>query len=167
MIIREDQLPDELLDLDPGLFGAISLHLRVPASDALAASLGMGLHLPGSADPAAWRRRFPGRLSWSAHGEAEARAALALGVEDVLLAPIFPPGSKPEDRRPPLGLAALTSAPGVVALGGIGAHNAGACLRAGAAGVAVLGALFDPGLSTAEVELRATALRAALTLPAQ
>lgn len=167
MIVREDQLPDELLDLSPEQLRAVSLHLRLPASDALAASLGMGLHLPGRADPTPWRTRFPGRLSWSAHSSGEARAALAAGIDDVLLAPIFPPGSKPADTRPPLGLAALGAAPGVVALGGIGVHNAAACVAAGAAGVAVLGALFDPGLSVVEVELRATALRAALTLGRQ
>lgn len=162
VIIREDQLPDELLDLDPGWLAAVSLHLRLPAADALAASLGMGLHLPGGADPAAWRARFPGHLSWSAHSAAEARAALTLGVEDVLLAPVFPPGSKADDRRPPLGLEALAAAPGVLALGGVHAGNAAACMAAGAAGVAVLGALFEPSLAVAEVELRALALRAAL-----
>lgn len=167
MIVREDHLPDELLDLEPTLLRAVSLHLRIPAADAVAASMGLGLHLPGHADPAAWRARFPGPLSWSAHHPDEARAALALGVEDVLLAPIFPPGSKPGDPRPPLGLAALGAAPGVIALGGIGVDNAGACLRAGAAGVAVLGALFDPSWSVGEVELRATALRTALDAAAQ
>lgn len=68
-------------------------------------------------------------------------------IDYVMLAPVFAPFSKPDDQRPPLGtegLAALCreSPVPVVALGGIDAGNASACLHAGARAVAVLGAVM-------------------------
>jgi len=61
------------------------------------------------------------------------------------LAPIFAPLSKPLER-PPLGLGALTRAAAhgvpVLAQGGITPENARAALEAGAAGVAVTGAIL-------------------------
>lgn len=77
------------------------------------------------------------------------------------LAPIFAPLSKPSGRAA-LGLAALSQAarrgPPLLAQGGIDASNAAACVEAGAAGVAVTGAILgspDPGAAAA-------ALRSAL-----
>ena len=54
------------------------------------------------------------------------------------------------DADPPIGLAGLRAicaavAVPVVAIGGIDAANAGACIEAGAAGVAVIRAATDPG----------------------
>ncbi len=82
----------------------------------------------------------------------------------VQLAPIFPPLSKAGSRLP-LGLEALRRAAAaaglpVLAQGGIEPGNAGAARAAGAAGVAVTGAILgapDPGAAAA-------ALRAALDL---
>ena len=80
----------------------------------------------------------------SAHSLAEARAAAADGADYVTLSPIFATESKPR-YGPALGLETLASvsdsvALPVIALAGIGPDNAAACLDAGAAGVAVMGA---------------------------
>lgn len=85
----------------------------------------------------------------SAHAPEE--IAAGSGASYAHLAPIAEPLSKPAER-PPLGLAALGRAAArglpVLAQGGIGLHNARAALQAGAAGVAVTGAILladDPG----------------------
>ena len=97
-------------------------------------------------------------LGVSCHAPEEVHAAA--GASYAHLAPIFPPLSKAASR-PALGLSALRAAAGarpVLAQGGVEASNAGACLEAGAAGIAVTGAVLmadDPGAAAA-------ALRAAL-----
>jgi thiamine-phosphate diphosphorylase len=97
-------------------------------------------------------------LGVSCHAPEEVHAAA--GASYAHLAPIFPPLSKAASR-PALGLGALRAAAGtrpVLAQGGVEASNAGACLEAGAAGIAVTGAVLmadDPGAAAA-------ALRAAL-----
>jgi thiamine-phosphate pyrophosphorylase len=67
------------------------------------------------------------------------------GSDYAHLAPIFAPLSKPVERRA-LGLSALGAAARhglpVLAQGGIDASNAGAAIRAGAAGIAVTGAVL-------------------------
>jgi thiamine-phosphate pyrophosphorylase len=109
-----------------------------------------GVHL-GQSDEGAARARARGLLlgrSAASFDEAVAAAADYLGV-----GPIWPTPSK-EDADPPLGLAELericaaVSVP-VIAIGGIDASNAGACIRAGAAGVAVIRAATDPALREA------------------
>ncbi|HEY8122334.1 MAG TPA: thiamine phosphate synthase [Myxococcota bacterium] len=98
----------------------------------------------------------------SAHDHAEVLAAARAGADYALLAPIFAPFSKPQSREP-LGLGVLREAcerasiP-VLAQGGIDAQRAGACIAAGAAGVAVTGEIC----SAADPERAARALRAAL-----
>lgn len=94
-----------------------------------------------------------------------ALAAAAAGADYLGVGTIYAGGSKP--GVPVIGLegleaVALVSTLPVVAIGGIDAANAAACIRAGASGVAVIGALFagDPGSS--EVEARAGHLRAAI-----
>jgi len=86
-------------------------------------------------------------------GELEGSAGGALSYAH--LAPIFPPLSKAQSRTP-LGLAALREAARhgvpVLAQGGIEAENAGSCVEAGAAGVAVTGSILscaDPAAATA------------------
>ena len=97
-------------------------------------------------------------LGISCHAPEEVHAAA--GASYAHLAPIFPPLSKAASR-PALGPDALAAAAGarpVLAQGGVEASNAAACLEAGAAGIAVTGAVLmadDPGAAAA-------ALRAAL-----
>ncbi len=83
--------------------------------------------------------------------------ARAPGASYALLAPIFPPLSK-RQARPPLGLRALARAAGglpVLAQGGIDAAGARAAVGAGAAGVAVTGAiLMAPDPAEAAATLR-------------
>jgi len=105
-----------------------------------------GIHLGRDAVGPEQARRLlpPGALvGVSTHGVAEALAARE--VDYLQLAPIFAPLSKPAER-PALGLAALAAAAAgplpVLAQGGIDARGAAAALAAGAAGVAVTGAIW-------------------------
>jgi thiamine-phosphate pyrophosphorylase len=109
-----------------------------------------GVHL-GQSDSGADRARARGLLlgrSAVTFDQAVAADADYLGV-----GPIWPTPSK-NDTGPPLGIAELericsaVSIP-VIAIGGVDSANAGACIRAGAAGVAVIRAATDPGLREA------------------
>jgi thiamine-phosphate pyrophosphorylase len=109
-----------------------------------------GVHL-GQSDSGADRARARGLLlgrSAVTFDQAVAADADYLGV-----GPIWPTPSK-KDADPPLGIAELericsaVSIP-VIAIGGVDSANAGACIRAGAAGVAVIRAATDPGLREA------------------
>lgn len=101
--------------------------------------LGAHLHLPASGLAVAdVRPHLPGRLvSLAVHGAHEAQA----GADLALVSPVFPPGSKPDDTRPPLGVAgfhalAATLPYPAFALGGIDPWSARG-LR-GAAGLAAI-----------------------------
>ena len=117
-----------------------------------------GIHLGHDAMPPGVARRLlppPAFVGLSTHAASEALAARE--VDYVQLAPIFAPLSKPAER-PALGLAALaTAAAGplpVLAQGGIDAHGAAAARAAGAAGVAVTGAIWlasDPFAAAARL----------------
>jgi thiamine-phosphate pyrophosphorylase len=107
-----------------------------------------GVHLP-QGQPVATIRRVMGAqklIGVSAHSVVEAQTAIAEGANYITMSPIFPTESKP-GYGPALelvGLAAVTqsvSAP-VLALGGVTAENAVDCIRAGAAGVAVMGSVM-------------------------
>jgi thiamine-phosphate pyrophosphorylase len=119
----------------------------VDAALALAAD---GVHL-GQADAGAERARAAGLVL----GRSAATLAQALSADaDYLgVGPVWPTPSK-VDADPPLGLEGLheicahVSVP-VVAIGGVDASNAGACIRAGAAGVAVIRAATDPAVGEA------------------
>jgi thiamine-phosphate pyrophosphorylase len=109
-----------------------------------------GVHL-GQADEGADRAWEAGLLlgrSASTVAEALATDADYLGV-----GPVWPTPSKPDAERPIglEGLAAICAAVGVpvVAIGGIHAGNAGACIHAGATGVAAIRAAADPALREA------------------
>lgn len=122
---------------------------------------GVGRHLAGHADVAAARGAWPGLLGRSVHSVAEAREALAAGADYALLGPVWAPGSKPQDHRPPLGphvFSALRGLP-VLALGGVDAARAVEAVRAGAHGVAVIGGVFG---GVRGVEASAASLVAAL-----
>ena len=122
-------------------------------NDDVAAALELGadgVHL-GQADTGAEVARGRGLLlgrSATTFEEAIAAEADYLGI-----GPIWATPSK-DDAAAPLGLdelariCAAVSVP-VVAIGGIDAANAGRCIRAGAAGVAVIRAATDPELRRA------------------
>lgn len=105
------------------------------------------LHLPELGLAEAQARAFaPGTfVSRACH---EPGLALASAADGVLLSPIF----EARKGRVALGLALLaqvcaardTASPLVYALGGVNAEHARACLAAGAAGVAVIGAALEP-----------------------
>jgi thiamine-phosphate pyrophosphorylase len=115
-----------------------------------------GAHLGGRSVSLADARALLGEgvaLSRACHAPAEVALAAAEGASVALLAPVFAtPG-----KGPPLGLEALREAargPGggaLVALGGVDAGNAAACLDAGARGVAAVRALLDPASADALV----------------
>ena len=123
--------------------------VSVNGDAAVAAGCGAGgVHLP-QGHSVAEARRLAGDgalIGVSAHSLAEAERAAADGADYVTLSPVFPPTSKP-GYGPALGVEALGRVAGglaipVVALGGIDAANAGGCIEAGAAGVAVLGGVM-------------------------
>jgi thiamine-phosphate pyrophosphorylase len=82
----------------------------------------------------------------SAHSLAEAEAAEAAGADYLTLSPAFATPSKPGygPALGPGGLKPITRAVSipVLALAGVTAANVGACLAAGAAGVAVMGGVM-------------------------
>lgn len=102
------------------------------------------------------RRSFPDlTVGCSVHGSEEAKQAEQDGAHFCLYGHIFPTDSKP--GLPPRGLdslaeiAAAVSIP-VIAIGGIHAGNARRVLEAGAAGVAVLSAVFFAADPVAEAK---------------
>jgi thiamine-phosphate pyrophosphorylase len=116
-----------------------------------------GAHLGFDALPLAEARALLGPralLGVSCHSPEEVGAAE--GADYAHLAPVFAPLSK-TGARPALGLEALERAARrrpVLAQGGVEASNAAACLAAGAAGVAVTGAILmaaDPGRAAARL----------------
>jgi thiamine-phosphate pyrophosphorylase len=137
------------------------INRRVDVAMALAAD---GVHLGFDAMAVHDARALLGDdalIGVSTHAIDEVRTAAEAGADYVHLAPIFDPLSKPAER-PALGLGVLTSLRGagisVLAQGGLDAAHVRAAVAAGAAGVAVTGAILladDPGEA-------ARALRAAL-----
>jgi thiamine-phosphate pyrophosphorylase len=138
-----------------GDYGAVvTVHDDTAAAQATGAA---GVHLPAGVRPAAARQALgPGALiGCSAHDPDE--LALAAEADYATLSPVFASPGKP-GYGPALGLdrfAALArrDVP-VVALGGVDAANARLCLEAGAAGVAVMGAIMaahDPAAVMAEL----------------
>ncbi len=126
-----------------------------------------GVHLGFDAPSISDARRLLGaaaRIGVSAHCVEEVAAAAGEGADYVHLAPIHAPLSK-SSSRPPLGLEAISQASHcgipVLAQGGIDAGACGDVVRAGAAGIAVTGAvLMDPDPRRAAAELRAALDRA-------
>jgi thiamine-phosphate pyrophosphorylase len=136
-----------------------------------------GVHLPAGGDVGAARALLgPGAwVSISSHGIEEALAAAKARADAITLSPIFASASKP-GYGPALGLerlaevAAASPIP-VIALGGIeDAAGVRACLAAGAAAVAVMGAAMraaDPaGLLARLVEATGAAAVSRTAAPA-
>ena len=122
-----------------------------------------GVHLGFDALPVASARSLLGAerlIGVSAHTPDEVRGAAANGANYAHLAPIFAPLSKPQQRAPlgSVAIARCAAALPLLAQGGIEAANAAELIRAGAAGVAVTGAL----LGAVDPRAAAQALRAAL-----
>jgi thiamine-phosphate diphosphorylase len=109
-----------------------------------------GVHL-GQDDPGAEAARAAGLLLGRSASTFE--QALAADADYLGVGPVWETPSK-SGAGPALGLdelrriCAAVAAP-VVAIGGVDAANAAACIRAGAAGVAVIRAATDPGLRRA------------------
>ncbi len=111
-----------------------------------------GVHLGADAGSIEGVRRVLPRawISVATHSDDDVRRAVGEGADAVIVSPIFasrPPGIAGTTKAG-RGLAALRSARGiaggatVIALGGVDAHNAGACGAAGAHAVAVMKALL-------------------------
>jgi thiamine-phosphate pyrophosphorylase len=115
-----------------------------------------GVHV-GREDAGAERALAEGLLlGLSASSVEEARAGEALGAAYLGAGPVWETPSKP-DADAPIGLDGLAEicravAIPVVAIGGIDASNAGDCIRAGAAGVAVIRAAADARAVLAAVD---------------
>ena len=143
----KDASTDEVVEAGRG-FGGLPATFVV--NDDVEAALRLdadGVHL-GRHDDGAERAVAAGLLlGTSAATAAEAQAGERLGAGYVGAGPVWATPSKP-DADPPIGLEGLAeicraaSVP-VVAIGGIDATNAGDCIRAGAAGVAVIRAAAD------------------------
>ena len=144
---RKGASTDELVKAGRGF---CDLEVTFVVNDDVEAALLLGadgVHL-GRDDPGAERAVAAGLLlGTSAATVEEARAGEALGAAYVGAGPVWATPSKP-DADPAIGLAGLAEicravAIPVVAIGGVDASNAGDCIRAGAAGVAVIRAAAD------------------------
>jgi thiamine-phosphate pyrophosphorylase len=165
--LRERDLDDAALlaladRVRTAIGGRAELHVSRRVDVALACGAD-GVQLGSNAMPVAAARALLGpraRIGVSTHAPGEVHAAARDGAGHAQLAPLFAPLSKPADR-PALGVGALracAAALPVIAQGGVEAANAADLVRAGAAGVAVTGAILaasDPAAAT-------RALRAAL-----
>lgn len=149
VVLREKDLPeaarDELAaELTAVLAPVGGLLIRAGTGD------GIAVHL-AAADPLPSVR--PALVGRSCHSAAELAQAAAEGCDWVMLSPVFATPSKPGygPALGPTGLAALLGGcPPAYALGGVQPDDVGACLAAGAYGVAVMGPLMrDPGLVVA------------------
>jgi len=115
-----------------------------------------GVHLGRTDEGAERALRERLLLGLSAAGVVEAWEAEARGAAYVGAGPVWATPSK-VDADPAIGLEGLreicaaVSIP-VVAIGGIDASNAGACMSAGAAGVAVIRAARDAGALIAAID---------------
>lgn len=157
------ELADELARLARRADPAVRVLVNRRSDVALAAGLD-GVHLGFDAAPPEVARRLLGGtklLGIATHAPGELAEDALPHLDYAQLAPVFAPLSKPSARAP-LGVEALRRACAlplpVLAQGGVEATNAGACVRAGAAGVAVTGAI----LAASDPAAAAAALRSAL-----
>ena len=167
--IREHDLPpSELRVLAKTLLEVVAgrADLLINSDLALAAELGLGLHLPEAGIATAEARRRLGDLPLLGRSVHSAVAASAsVGVDYLIAGNVYETTSKP--GHPPLGLSGLsriiaaTWSP-VLAIGGITADRVPTVMAAGAHGVAVIGAIAE----VADPTGAAAALRAAIVAAA-
>ncbi|HUI33933.1 MAG TPA: thiamine phosphate synthase [Stellaceae bacterium] len=169
--LREKDLPAvarrallaDLVALGRDCGAAVTVHDDIEAAIAADAD---GVHLPAGGDPAAARARLSGKLiGASAHSAAEAASLIAAGADYVTISPVFLTDSKP-GYGPALGLdglAKVVAAAGgpVIALAGITPDNAAACMKPGAAGIAVMGEVMRAADPEATVRALVEAIAAA------
>lgn len=135
----------ELVALGKGFGATVTVHDDAAAALAAGAA---GVHLPGGASPAAARAQLGPQalIGLSTHRDEEIERAAAEGADYVTVSPVFLSASKP-GYGPALGLEGLARSVArarlpVIALGGIGGAEIVDCCRAGAAGVAIMGAVM-------------------------
>ncbi|HEY7017765.1 MAG TPA: thiamine phosphate synthase [Gaiellaceae bacterium] len=153
---RKGASTDELVEAGGG-FGELAATFVVNDDVEAALRLGAdGVHL-GREDEGAERAVAAGLLlGASAASVDEAKRGEAAGAAYVGAGPVWETPSKP-DADPAIGLGGLgeicraVSVP-VVAIGGVDAQNAADCIRAGAAGVAVVRAARDAHAVRAAVD---------------
>jgi len=162
VLFREKDLPTpERRALALAVSGALTgsaTRLLVASDHVLAEEVAAaGVHLAATDHlPACLAGAGDSRLAFgrSCHARAGVEAAAAEGASWATLSPIFASPSKP-GYGPALGTDALASLPlPCFALGGVTATNAAACLAAGAAGIAVMGAVMtaaDPAAAVREL----------------
>jgi thiamine-phosphate pyrophosphorylase len=169
----KDAPPHEVLALARALVGALAVPVVVnDRVDVALAAGAAGAHL-GQADPPLDRLRPhvpPGfLLGLSVGSPAEAERGRSSPADYWSVGPCFATANKP-DAGEPLGVEGFTrvarlapSGTPVIGIGGITVENAAAIVRAGAAGVAVIGAVWGGGGGgVPDPAAAARALRAAI-----
>ena len=177
--IREKDLPGRaLLDLTRAAIAAANevarVYVPVYVNDRLDVALAAGaagVHLGGESVPAAdvvrWCRSGnapPGfAIGVSCHSLEDAREAERASASYVFFGPVFDTPSK-QAFGPSQGVERLAEVCAairipVIAIGGVNEENAGACLRAGASGIAAI-RMFQEAQSAAALRESITALRA-------
>jgi thiamine-phosphate pyrophosphorylase len=157
---RNKQENDETVVEDARVIREAAGGMKLILNDraALAARIGWdGVHVGQEDLPAREARKLVGPAAWvglSTHNETQLRAANLEPVNYIAIGPVFATPSK-ANPDPVIGLEgvrrarALTARP-LVAIGGITAETAAAVIEAGADAVAVIAAIFMPGLSAGQ-----------------
>ena len=174
--LREKDLPGKELYLLAGRMRELTARhgARLLVNDRVDVALAVGadgVHLGGSSMPASVARRLLGKeslIGCSTHNTRELREAAAQGADFATFGPVYPTPSKAA-FGPPVGVTALAGACGrsaipVFALGGVGPHNVGEVMEAGAFGIALISgvvAAADPRGAAAELFTRIGNTRAA------
>jgi thiamine-phosphate pyrophosphorylase len=153
---RKDASTDELVEAGRSFGGLPAIFVVNDDVEAAIRLEADGVHL-GRDDPGTERAREAGLLlGLSASSVEEAKAGERAGAAYLGVGPVWATPSKP-DADPPIGLEGLreicaaVSIP-VVAIGGIDASNAADCIRAGAAGVAVIRAAKEAAALRAAID---------------
>jgi thiamine monophosphate synthase len=106
----------------------------------------LGCHLSADQPIKELRAQIRGPIGRSCHTLQEVQRAFSEGADYTFLSPIFPPHSKPEDTRSPLGLTVLTEANQwgpTLGLGGFHPQRFHDARRANCWGAAVVGDVFS------------------------